>query len=89
MSETATRSREEDEELQRSTKKVKENHSLGSPQTDPPPPPSPHRMGICPTKKSYLEKSLGPSSKLLTSDLTWTPKWNQMMSSMSRHSARR
>ena len=87
MSETATRSREEDEELQRSTKKVKENHSLGSPQTDPP--PNPHRMGICPTKKSYLEKSLGPSSKLLTSDLTWTPKWNQMMSSMSRHSARR
>ena len=39
MSETATRSREEDEELQRSTKKVKENHSLGSPQTDTPPPP--------------------------------------------------
>ena len=87
MSETATRSREEDEELQRSTKKVKENHSLGSPQTDTPPPPN--RMGICPTKKSYLEKSQGPSSQLLTSDLTWTPKWNQMMSSMSRHSARR
>nr|POF24405.1 hypothetical protein CFP56_40263 [Quercus suber] len=30
MSETLVRSREEDDELQRSTKKVKENHSLGA-----------------------------------------------------------
>ncbi|KAF3948626.1 hypothetical protein CMV_025403 [Castanea mollissima] len=52
MSETATRSREEDAELQRSTKKVKENHCLDHPQAAS---PQSSQEG----SRSYKEKLLG------------------------------
>lgn len=52
MSEAAMRSREEDEELQRSTKKVKENHSLGTRHNTL----GPSSEG---GSKSYKEKLLG------------------------------
>nr|POF20431.1 uncharacterized protein CFP56_46865 [Quercus suber] len=52
MSEAVVRSREEDDELQRSTKKVKENHSLGPQQNT-------HPSSAEEGSKSYKEKLLG------------------------------
>ena len=52
MSEVAVRSREEDDELQRSINKVKENHSLGACRNTP-------RSSSEEGSKSYKEKLLG------------------------------
>ena len=50
------RSREEDEKLQRSTKKVKESHCLGGLQDNPPPPTLTRRVGGLHTRRDSLEK---------------------------------
>lgn len=65
------RSREEDDELQRSTKKVKENHSAGSHGQ-----PDGLDGGLGPTKTSLLKKYQVPMNKLLALREQWTMGWN-------------
>nr|POE67482.1 uncharacterized protein CFP56_51153 [Quercus suber] len=81
-SDSLVRSREEDEELQRSTKKVKETHRGKAAQ-------EPHglgtREGEFRIKKHLLESCLERSSKLLTSIMRWSLMPHLMTSLRTYH----
>ena len=74
--EAAIRSREEDEELQRSTKKVKESHRANAMLTS-----TPHNPEG--SQKSYKERLIGEipghMRKPLGLKLVWTLRWNLTM----------